>query len=737
MTVLWVLFAAMSGAAWLNLRASLVLQEQLASALEGRDLRVNGVVMSLPRALKKGQRFQFRVDRACLDLTCRQPVSLPQILLLSRYQAGNTVAVGQRWAFTVRLKRPHGFQNPGGFDYEAYLFRKGIRARGYVRVHPPAVLLKEAPVYGVDPFRARLGQAMRSSLSGSPYAGVLGALANGDRQGITTEQWHTFRATGTSHLMAISGLHIGLVVTWIFILWRRLWSWPGVTVLWWPAPKAAALAALAAALVYAALAGFSIPTQRALIMATVVLLGIILQRRWPPRTVFAIALGLVLLRDPLAVASAGFWLSFFAVAVILYSTAFKVVRNQGDRFSQLRRGWRSWGRIQWMITIGLLPVLAIWFGQSSWVAPIANLIMIPVFSFLVVPMVLIAVLAWTLSFSGIANVVWMLAAKIVALSWPFLHKLEQLQQQPWFFSSPSMWVISAALIGIAILLMPRGWPGRWLGIVWLLPLLTARPSAPAAGEAWLTLLDVGQGLSAVVRTSQHTLVYDTGARFSPRFNAGAAVVAPYLRSQGIHQLDTLIISHGDNDHIGGAASVLKAYPGTRVLTSLPRRFTEASKCQTGQRWQWDSVDFVILHPGPDSGFTGNNNGCVLSIRSPYGSVLLPGDIERRAEVYLAGHQGRYLHAQVLVAPHHGSNTSSTTVFLRTVNPRLVLFPIGYRNRYRHPHADVLQRYTEQGTAFMGSPRHGAITVRLRAAGVEVESYREQHRRFWFDASPPS
>ncbi|GMR21410.1 MAG: DNA internalization-related competence protein ComEC/Rec2 [Gammaproteobacteria bacterium] len=732
MTVIWVVFAAMSGAAWLNLRAALVLQEQLASSLEGRDLRVNGVVMSLPRALKKGQRFQFRVDRACLDLACRKPVSLPQTILLSRYQAGNTVAVGQRWALTVRLKRPHGFQNPGGFDYEAYLFRRGIRARGYVRAHPPAILQEQAPMWGVDPFRARLGQAMRSSLSGSPYAGVLGALANGDRQGITTEQWRTFRATGTSHLMAISGLHIGLVATWVFFLWRRLWAWPGITVLWWPAPKTAALAALVAALVYAALAGFSIPTQRALIMATVVLLGIILQRRWPPRTVFAIALGLVLLLDPLAVASAGFWLSFIAVAVILHSTAFRFVRGQEGGLSQLRRGWHSWGRIQWMITIGLLPVLAIWFGQSSWVAPVANLIMIPVFSFLVVPMVLIAVLAWTLSFSGIASLVWMLAAKIVALSWPFLHMLEQLQQQPWFFGSPSMWTISAALVGIAMLLVPRGWPGRWLGIVWLLPLLTARPSAPATGEAWLTLLDVGQGLSAVVRTRQHTLVYDTGARFSPRFNTGEAVVAPYLRSQGIHRLDTLIISHGDNDHIGGAASVLKAYPDTKVLTSLPRRFAEASKCQTGQRWQWDGVDFIILHPGPDSGFTGNNNGCVLSVHSPYGSVLLPGDIERRAEVYLVGHQARDLHAQILVAPHHGSNTSSTAVFLRTVNPRLVLLPVGYRNRYRHPHANVLQRYTEQGAAIMGSPRHGAITVRLRAVGIEVESYREQHKRFWFD-----
>jgi competence protein ComEC len=288
----------------------------------------------------------------------------------------------------------------------------------------------------------------------------------------------------------------------------------------------------------------------------------------------------------------------------------------------------------------------------------------------------------------------------------------------------------AALVGVALLLAPRGFPARWLGAVWLLPVFVVRPAAPAPGELWFTLLDVGQGLSAVVRTAHHTLVYDTGARLSSRFDLGRAVLVPFLRHAGVDRVDTLIVSHADNDHIGGSRSLLAALPVSRVLTSVPERFAVASPCQAGQRWEWDGVRFELLHPAADSALTGNNHSCVLHIASRHGQLLLPGDIAARAERVLLREHAERLAAEVLVVPHHGSRSSSTGAFLDTVRPRLALLPVGYRNRYRHPDPGVVARYRERGIALADSSQGGAIHVRFDDRGMRVERYRDTHRRYW-------
>ncbi|MCZ6576492.1 MAG: DNA internalization-related competence protein ComEC/Rec2 [Acidiferrobacterales bacterium] len=718
---LWLpLLFLLAGFFWVTLRAGWLLDDRLPVELEGKDVRIEGYVADIPQKFERGIRFPFDVEHAVYKGTS---VSLPGKILLSRYDDKTSPEVGHRWRFTVRLKRPHGFQNPGGFDYESFLFRERIGATGYIRARQPSQQLPGYSIlYAVDRIRQRLGERIRYLLDDNPVSGIMVALTNGDRRGITNAQWVSLRRTGTNHLIAISGLHIGLVAGFVFFLGRWLWALAGSAVLRWPAPKVAAASAMFAAVIYAALAGFSIPTQRALIMLTVAMGAVILQRRVAATQLLAIALFVVLVHDPLAVMGAGFWLSFAAVTVIILSVhGHSVGRNK----------WYRLGSVQWAIAIGLLPLMLVLFHQVSIVGPVANIVAVPVFSLLIVPLTLLAAI---LSFlpDAIARMLFALAAWPLELMWGFLEYLAGFAHSLWIQHNPGTWALAAGLIGVALLLAPRGWPARWVGVVWLSPLFLLRPPAPLAGEIWLTLLDVGQGVAAVVRTAEHTLVYDTGPRFSARFDAGAAVVVPYLFSKGISYIDTLIVSHGDNDHIGGVRSVLESVHVGRVLSSVPDRVENARECHSGQRWRWDDVEFAIVHPPGDGSFRGNNAACVLMVQSLFGSVMLPGDIEKSAETALVEGRGAQLAADVLVVPHHGSKTSSTESFLDAVRPRIALIPAGYRNRFRHPNADVKERYLRRGIRLYASPADGAIEVQLGLEGIQTSSYRERKRRYWFN-----
>jgi len=727
-----------AGVLWMSWCAGLILDERLPSELEGKTLAVEGRIADIPQAAAYGQRFRFDVDRAWLK---DRVVSIPRRILLTSSERNLRFRVGERWRMHVRLKRPHGFQNPGGFDYEAYLFRQRIRAKGYVRSQPlPRLLESESIRFAVGRVRQDLGEKIRARLPDNPYAGIVTALANGDNHAITDNQWQVLRRTGTLHLVAISGLHISLVAGLVFFLARFLWALPGTTVLRVPAPMAGAVGALLAAVVYAALAGFTIPTQRALIMLTVALGGILLRRRFPPTQVLAIALLLVLLHDPLAVMASGFWLSFAAVAAIILAVHGDTVRTSL---------WRKWGYLQWAIALGMLPLMLLLFQQVSLIAPLANLLAVPVFSLWVVPLVLAGALAESLFLHNVAGALFQCAAWSLQALWIVLEVFSDFEWGQWFQHPPAMWTLACALVGVLLLLAPRGTPSRWVGTVWLLPMLLVQPPAPAPGEVWFTLLDVGQGLAAVVRTREHALVYDAGPRFSPTFDTGRAVVVPYLRANGVQRLDTLIVSHGDNDHIGGAASVLTSIPTGAVLSSVPERLPAARLCQAGQHWRWDGIEFLILNPQTDQaarknsagsknettlarpkGMRHNNASCVLQVRTAHGVILLTGDIEAAAERNLVTRFGDGLRADILVAPHHGSKTSSSEEFIATVDPRYVLFPVGYRNRYRHPHARVTARYRRHGAVLHDSATAGALEFRLRPSGLEISEYRKEHKRFW-------
>jgi competence protein ComEC len=712
----------LSGLLWATFRAGLILAEGLPPELEGRDLRIEGRLADIPVMSEHGLRFLFDVERGSYE---EHAVQVPHRIQLSIHGRFPALHVGDLLAFTARLKRPHGFQNPGGFDYEGHLFQQRVRASGYVReIHAVGnASHRPAPVYRLNRLRQQLAENIHALLPSSMFAGMLTAFANGDGNAIPDAQWDVLNRTGTSHLVAISGMNVSLVAGLIFFLLRSVWSLPGVTVLVVPAPRFAAAGALLAAAAYTALAGFAIPTQRALAMLVVVLGGILVGRCTAPSTLLAAALLAVLILDPLSVMAPGFWLSFCAVAVILYV----VVQETGG----VRERLAAWGRIQWAVFLGLLPVLIFLFQQASLIGPLANLLAIPVVETVVIPATLLGVVSSLVLPDSLAIFPFLLAEKALALLWPALEWSAHLKGALWVQHAPPPWTLITAAIGVMLLLVPRGFPGRWLGSVWLLPMFLIHPPSPRPGEAWFTLLDVGQGLSAVVRTHAHTLVYDTGARLSARFDAGRTVVVPFLRHEGIGHVDTLIVSHGDNDHIGGSASLLAALPVKRILSSVPERLPDSQSCRSGQRWEWDEVQFEILHPDADSPLHGNNLSCVLRVTGPYGRILLPGDIAARGEQTLMLNAGEQLPADVLVVPHHGSKSSSTWAFLEAVRPHVALFPFGYRNRYHHPHPAVVMRYQVRNIRLEDSPTAGAIGIQLEREGLRIQRFREEHRRYWY------
>ncbi len=715
----------LAGFFWAALRADILLQDALPAELEGKDLWVEGYIADLPKQAERGVNFTFDVARAFLN---DESVVVPHKIQLNLFAFNMALRVGDHWGFLVRLKRPHGFQNPGGFDYEGYLFRERIRATGYLRKNKlPVLLASNYASYPIGRLRQYLGERIHNTLPENNFIGVLTAFVNGDEAGIGDNQWEILQRTGTAHLVAISGMNIGFLAGLVFFLVRRLWAWPGFTVLYWPAPKVAAVAAGLTAIVYAALAGFAIPTQRALIMLLIVMTGAIVQRAISLSHLLAAALFAVLVYDPLAVMSGGFWLSFASVGVILFSAS-------GKR--QESSWWDRLGKIQCVVAVGLLPLMLVLFQRVALVGPLANMLAIPVVELAVIPLSLLGTIFLFLFPEPVSVFIFKLAALALQALWKILEYLASFDQAQWAQNQPAAWTVVCAAVGVLWLLAPRGWPVRWIGAVWLLPMVLIRPAVPQVGEVWLTLLDVGQGLSAVVRTHEHTLIYDTGARFSARFDAGRAAVLPYLRASGVSNVDMLIISHGDNDHIGGANSILAGMPVGNVLSSVPERLPQAHYCRVGQGWRWDGVEFSIISPGHDGAARGNNGCCVLLVSSSYGNILLPGDIEARAEKMLVERFSEKLSAKVLVVPHHGSKTSSTPAFINQINPAVALIPVGYRNPYHHPNKQVLKRYIASKAAIYDSASAGAIEVLLRGRGMEVSGYRQSARRYWFTEADP-
>jgi len=723
--------------------------DQFNSTLEGKDLLLSGIVASLPN--QNVHRTQFQLDVLQLsELRTKETASradavdenAPQTfrILLSWYKPTHQVHVGERWQFVVRLKRPRSFTNPGGFDYEGWLFQQGVVAKGYIVQrqnvkHFNRYLQMDGQLnYWLHRQREQLRDQLKKLMDGSNYSGFVTALTVGDRQDLTAQHWQVLMRTGTNHLMAISGLHIGLIAGFAFFAGARLWRFmPGATGIL-PAPKAGAALALLAAFAYAALAGFAIPTQRAFVMIAVVMSMIWLQRNVVPGRTLAIALLAVLLYDPMAVISAGFWLSFCAVVIILYAMAGRLP-NTGF--------WWKWGRVQWVVTIGLAPVLIFVFQSFPIVSPLANFIAVPWVSLITVPLSLLGSL-FAIPFPWLADVILQLAGFSLAILWPILSALSSVEALQWSVHKPPLWTLFAALIGILWLLAPKGIPVRWLGLIWLAPLIyTAKTTVPY-GALQFTLLDVGQGLAAVIQTRNHTLVYDTGPRFGEHFDTGSAVIIPFLKASGINAIDRLVLSHDDIDHVGGYSSINKQMKINKVLTTqaITAAGSQWAWCQRGMEWQWDGVIFRVIHPERDYiSEKDNNYSCVLHVVTQQGSILLTGDIERPVENRLlqtVRDSKTSLQARVLVVPHHGSNSSSSQAFIQAVRPEYALIAAGYRNRYGLPKDKIVARYRDNGTHVLDTISSGAISFTLGdSATVIPKSYRQQNQHYWHATSQPS
>lgn len=681
------------------------------------EVSVEGEVVSLPDTLDKGVRFDFRVDTALGS----DGSPVPRKIRLNWFDRDRQIHAGEHWQLRVSLRPLHGMANPGGFDYEGWLFAEGIGAVGYVRESSDNRLMK-SPGISLRTLRQTLRERIRSVLGDSPMSGLVVALALGDESGISNSQWDVLRRTGTAHLVAVSGSHIGLVAGLVFWLVRSGYVRMGGGR--WSLPALAAVAAMVGAWFYAALSGFAIPAQRAAIMVTVVMSAILLQRNVVASHVMALAVLAVLIHDPLAVLSPGFWLSFGAVGLIVWAMA-------GSQGSQ---GLRAFLRINWVTALGLAPLLLLFFGQISLVSPLANLVAVPVLGTLLIPVCLMGALLLT----GIPMIgEWLLkmAASILSLIWPLMDMMSSWSWAQWTHPQPPFWRILLALSGGLLLLSPRGVPSRWLGLVLMIPAVLFMPVRLEPGQFRLTLLDVGQGLSAVLETRHRTLVFDAGARLSPGFDMGKAVITPYLRFRGIRRLDTLIVSHGDNDHAGGARSLLAEFPAGEFYTSAPGMFVNDSpeSCKAGMHWRWDGVEFTLLGPAPAFEGKENDRSCVLRVAAAAGSVLLTGDIERVGENALIQQWGNGLHSDVVVVPHHGSKSSSTSEFIRAVQPRMALIPVGYLNRFGFPAASVVERYRHMGADIWSTAQEGAITFETGHHGQpswHIDGWRQIHPNYW-------
>ncbi len=799
--LLLALSAATLGYASTELRAATRLAQALPAALEGRDLIVTGLVASLPRRGADGLRFEFEVESATL---LGASVHLPPRLSLGWYRGfgadagldpqAHGLRAGQRWRLPVRLRQPHASQNPHGFDLELWLFDRGLRAGGQVRSNARGhvtggdgpQLLVEAAGAPVERAREALRQRIGQRVSDTAVAGVMSALLVGDQAAIERADWDVFRITGVAHLMSISGLHVTLFAWLAARLIGPLWRRSRRLALACPTPLAARWGGLAAAAAYSVLAGWGVPAQRTVWMIASVVVLRSLGLRWPLPLVLLAAALVVTLADPWALLQPGFWLSFVAVALLVASDPVQGASPPGPAAAlphappdgrqntqqngqqnglqvaqpdtqpdtlpdplpdMLPDGLRAWPtrlhglvgaglRTQAIATVGLAPLTLLFFHQLSVVGFVANLVAIPLVTLLVVPLTMVgALLPWA----------WDASALLLAGLMAGLRALSAPAMAVWQAGAAPPWAVVAGLLAAVVAVLPWPWRLRlWAGPL-LLPLLWPPLERPAEGGFEVVAADVGQGTAVLVRTRRHLLLYDAGPQYGSQTDAGQRVLLPLLRARAERRVHHLVLSHGDADHIGGAASLLDAWPVGAASSSLGpahplrTRLPQHRACEAGQRWVWDGVTFEVLHPPATDHqrpLKTNAVSCVLRVASADGrrSLLLTGDIEAAQEAALvqrlgAGPQSA-LASTVLLVPHHGSRTSSTAAFLDAVAPQLAVVQAAYRSRFGHPAPDVVQRYEARGITLLRSDRCGAWTWPAGAAPSIDGCQRHVSRRYW-------
>ncbi|QQP97612.1 DNA internalization-related competence protein ComEC/Rec2 [Lysobacter enzymogenes] len=727
------------GFALASLHAAHALALQLPPDWEKREVALRGRIVDLPVHESRRSQFRFRVDD-----DAAQPAPLRgRLLRLAWYdddpQQRAALKAGQRWQLRARVRAPRGLRNPGGPDAEKYALAQRLSANGYLR-DPQANARLLAPPAGLDAWREAMCERIAAAVT-TPGSRFVRALALGDTRGLDDADWDVLRANGLTHLIAISGFHVGLVAGFFALFARGAW-WllPGLGRRV-PAVAAASLAAMAGGLLYAAAAGFALPTVRTWLMIAVIAALRLLRRPGHGADALALAVIAVLLADPLALLGAGFWLSFLGVAWLLWCLP---AAGEG--------GWRErlggFVSAQGVASLGLLPLCVALFGQASLAGPLANLVAVPWWSLIVVPLALIGTGLDSVH-AGAGAFAWRWAAACFEPGWPALQGLAGSGLALWWLPEPRWFALPLALLGAFWLLLPRGTPGKALALLLWLPLLWPDRRLPAPGAAELVVIDVGQGLSVLVRTAHHSLLFDAGPAVRDGFDAGERAVVPALHALGVRRLDAAIVSHGDQDHAGGLAAVLRAFPaplrwGPPGIEGDAVRGLRLQTCEAGREWRWDGVRLRFLHPPAHFPYLRNESSCVLRIDAAHASALLTGDIGEVVERDLVRRASQApaetLRADVVLVAHHGSGESSDPAFVRATGARYALVSSGHGNRFGHPRPEVSQRWRRAGARVADTAADGALRIALRApdragggAGLRLESRRQTHPRLW-DAS---
>jgi competence protein ComEC len=690
-------------------------EAMLPQAQHGELQRLEGRVEG---AIHYSRQFGKPVARFAFEL--ETPAGKKQRLLLS-WPAAPELAHGQRWQLFAKLRRPRGLANPAGFDYQLHLMQQGIYATGVVRQGKSLSVARGMPSFAA--LRSELLNRVEEAAISAQSRRVLLALGLGDKQAQSQQDWLRYQLSGTTHLFIVSGLHISLLAGLVYFLLRRMLGFMPLLLHYASAQRMAILPAVAAAFTYAEISGYGLPAQRAFLMLLLAAVLRYIYGRVPLALLFSMVLFLLLVQQPLLLRSAGLHLSFLAVAILLWQNLALSSSAISTREKLMR-----WGRAQLLVTCFLTPVLLYWFGSASLIAPLANALAIPLVSLVLVPLALFLLLLLAL---GVTLPTW-----LAALPGHLLELLDMALETLLGFSAqlngqPSLLVVILSLCGIALLAAPRGMPGRWLAPVLMLPLFFPRPIP--TDEIRLTMLDVGQGLALVFEARGRVLVYDAGPRYESGFDAGQAVLLPYLRARGYKAIDVLVISHGDMDHAGGSQALAQMPVRRHWHGEVARNNALRSpSCHEARAWRWQDVTFEFL-PLATELHDGNNRSCVLLIQAGGQRLLLTGDIEAEAEHgLLAAYGVAKLSADILLSPHHGSKTSSSAPFLAAVSPQIVLISSGFANRFGHPYPAVTARYQQHNSRLFNTAEDGAVSVIWTSKDKPIiERLREKRGRFWW------
>jgi competence protein ComEC len=750
------LVAALLGWAHAQWQATALWRMQWPAALEGQVVYLTGRVDSMPLAQTWGQQFEVAVDEVAVASR-----HLPNRVSLVWADAPDTLLPGQTWRWAVKLQAPHGRMNPGTFDTERWMFQQGLRAQGKVHTKEAAVLLAQ-PAWGgaglLDRWRVQLARKVQAGVPSPELAGLLVGLTLGQQSAISEAHWRVLRHTGIAHLAAISGLHITMLGWLCGVCAGALWRRSPRLMMWVPAVAVARWATLLGALGYALLAGWGIPAQRTVCMLAIVVGLQSSARRWPWPLVLLLAAVAVTTWDPWALVQVSFWLSFAAVGLLMLASPEPPLHTHAPTWlAGVREHLHTLWRTQWVATLGLAPLSLVCFNTLSLVGLVVNLVCVPLFTLVITPLALLGY-AWPSA--------WTMAASLLEQTLLVLTPIANHPSVLWQSAEVHNWAAWLALLAAGVWLMPLPW--RWRMLTWPALLCLCWPNSlsqqwapPAVGQVQVVAADVGQGTAVLVRTATHALLFDAGPKLSESSDMGLKVLVGLLRAMGVSRLDEFVISHADADHVGGAAAVLRHVRVVGLRTSLDARhpllaqpdlvgqYPSHVPCQAGQRWQWDGVDFEVLHPlVPPSqlppALGDNARSCVLKVHAQGQRVLITGDLEAPQEAQLLAHDKAQLQSDVLFVPHHGSKTSSTEAFLAAVQPKVAVIQAGWRNRYGHPHAQVVKRYRSQGVALVHTAHCGAWLWASDAtgAGLHGRCWREVQRRYWHaqkdlaDMTPP-